>query len=834
MTSRLISFAGKINSFSKTVLYGNNSNLGSLGRRYYYQPPTWEINDTSKLNNITRPIEEEMNKDYNQGIIWVNNLYPIKVSRLDFRSLLFHIPITKKLNSIFPEDIQIISIEKRIKEGGAYIHFQYKDPKIEKLLKIKEKEEKIKESDEDDDTETIKEIEHLKEEAKDIITSHGLDKEAAHAITESYPLSESDIIKNRELSLLRTSKRLQMLFEQSNKHFHFARKPARCMLVQGKPFVDDIDYKLPSYTLRITFKGAEMTVDDLYRQVRPYGHISDIYISSKDPKVAYVIFQRMEGAIATRNCLHQKFLQEHGTTLYIEYEQMLRINMIKEQFSKHPRIMIPLIGLLATLLTILLFNPLREYFINRRLSEPYVFDEIDEWQTRDEEKKLLSHFNYPPNSIVMLCAPKGSGKSSMIDKILQDRINTLLVDCSQDVNNSDEEFVENFSKAIGFFPSFGFYGNLSGIFDAIIPTGKSAFHSTTAYQIQTILKILDDCLTKKSMEFPLNPHEPYTYPLIVIDGLFGMIQAMENKEKANIIMDSIIQWAITSTQRGNSHVVFISSDPFGQDTLKKYLDNRGGGQINTIQLADVSPSSAKTYIKTKLDQSKTSISDGEMNQIVEILGGRYYDLNILSQRLVSGEPVNEALRSMIQKAVADIRGEGFGLSKRTEKGAKEQLKWTRPQLWETMKRVANLNFVSYDDLLFNVFLGDESSLNNLITSGLLRFQSIESERMVTGYSPLYCAAFKEMVNDVEFNVGMDILVQKARIEEEYSKLSKVEDELLKIKHLNSQTWFEPAAIGKRRKLLEEKMRDHVSKIEVRENILKSHQQFQKLSQQQAK
>ncbi|EGC35068.1 hypothetical protein DICPUDRAFT_47921 [Dictyostelium purpureum] len=739
-------------------------------------PPTWEEKDNNQhLNTITTPEEEDATSNIKDSILWVNHLYPIKVSRLDFRSLLFHIPITKKLNSLFPEDIKILSIEKRIKEGGAYIHFQYDSSKPE--------------------------------------------------------------YNTPELVM----EKLKKIFAMEKKHFHFASRPAQCKLVYGRPFVEDIDYRFPSTTLKITFKGSEMSIDDMFRLFRPYGHIRDIHftspVPSKDgPRQAIIVFKRMEGAIATRNCLHNKYFPEFNTTLYMDYEQQMRINKLKDQFSKHPKIMIPLAGILATLLTILLFNPLREFFMERRMDEVFYFDHIDEeWQDRIEQKVLDTHFNYPPNSIVMISAPKGSGKSSLIDKVLEGRHNTLLVDCNQEVNNTDEEFIESFSKDIGFFPSYSLYSSFGSLMDAIIPTGKGAFHSTTNYQMQTILKLLDEVLIKKSKHFPDDPHQPYEYPLIVIDGFFGMIAAMESKEKANIIMDSIIQWAITSTQRGHAHVVFLSSDSFAGDVIKKYLDNRGGGQISTVQLGDVNPNMAINYIKKRI--GSTPITEDEMKVVVDTLGGRYYDLNVLSQRMIAGDTVPRALSNMIAKAVSEIRAEGFGLSKRAEEksagGTKgDKLKWTRPQLWETIKKIAESNYVSYDDLLFNVFLGDESSLNNLIMSGILRFQSIDNERKVTAYSPLYCAAFKQMVNDLEFNVGMDILVQKARIEEELSKLSKVEDELIKLKNLTSQTWFEPTSVKKRRELLEDKLKDHVTKIETRENILKRHSQFQKLLHQQ--
>ncbi|GAM16850.1 hypothetical protein SAMD00019534_000250 [Acytostelium subglobosum LB1] len=768
-SSSLIVRSAIISSSSYSTSLSTFKQQQQQQQRYYsYARPTWE-NNSGKLNIQTsandfvevNPITKERDIE---GLLWVNNLYPIKISRFDFRSLLFHIPITAKLRTMMPDDIEIISFERRFKEGGAYIHFR-------KMT-----------TDPNENVENIAQV-------------------------------------------------ISSLFVLNNKHFHFASSPARAMLVRGRPLVEDIDSSIPSFVLKVYFKGSEMSTDTLYRIIRPYGHIKYIHTPENQPKDApkfvHVAFKRLEGAIAARNCLHNKYFPELGTTVFMDYVLMMRINKLKDMFSNHPRIMIPLIGILATVLTLVLFNPLREWFMERKLSEKIFFAEIEEWQTRTEEKLLNSHFNYRPNSIVVISAPKGSGKSSLVDKIMQDRENTLLIDCNQEVNNSDEEFIENLSKDVGFFPSFSFYATVSGWMEAILPIGKGVFHSSTATQLQTILKLLDSCLEKREKTFPEDSHTPFPYPLIVIDGFFGMIQAMENKEKANIIMDSIIQWSITVTIKGTAHVVFISSDPFASDTIKKHLVSRGGGQSTTIHLGDVPPHSAREYIRHRLGRD---LSAQDYDHIINTLGGRYSDLNYMAQRIMSGYEVDKVLHSMVSKCVGEIRSDGFGLSKRSDAKLKEkeQPKWTRPQLWETIKRIAENKYVSYDDLLFNVFLGDQSSLNNLITSNILRFQSIDNERMVTSYSPLYCAAFQSMVDDVEFCVGMDIFAQKSRIEEELQKLSKVEDELIKIKNLSANNWwFEEIGLKKRRQLLEKKMKEHVAKIETREKILKNHMNFQK-------
>lgn len=50
-----------------------------------------------------------------------------------------------------------------------------------------------------------------------------------------------------------------------------------------------------------------------------------------------------------------------GTTLLVDYVAVKRMSWLKEQFDKHPRIMLPLVGVLATILSLILFDPIRSY-----------------------------------------------------------------------------------------------------------------------------------------------------------------------------------------------------------------------------------------------------------------------------------------------------------------------------------------------------------------------------------------------------------------------------------------------------------------------------------------
>lgn len=108
----------------------------------------------------------------------------------------------------------------------------------------------------------------------------------------------------------------------------FNFQPVRAFLVKGEPFLEDIVSRFPTPKLRIEFiNGDPVSVEKLYKHLRPYGRIYDIALYpnphvSKDPaRYAIVQFTRMRSATSARNCLHGHII--HGTRLNVLYERQL-------------------------------------------------------------------------------------------------------------------------------------------------------------------------------------------------------------------------------------------------------------------------------------------------------------------------------------------------------------------------------------------------------------------------------------------------------------------------------------------------------------------------------
>lgn len=677
--------------------------------------PTWELMQNSAVKN--------------RIVLWVNNLYPIKVNRLDIRSVLFHIPITKKLTAMFPDDFKVISIEKRIKEGGAYVHV-----------------------------------------------------EMPEGLTEQTAFDQIDTI-----------------FRTQPKHFHAASRPARVERVLGRPLVDDMDRKIPSDLVKITPRGvgASLDIDDIYRLFRRYGKIHDIIVppSTKDQPQNYIqlYFYRLEGAIAARNCLH-KAASPSGTVMLVDYVTMRRMGWIKEQFDKHPKIMFPLVGLLATILTVVLFDPLRSWFMERKLKKVHkepahsLVEVMMTWDARgEEEESLRGHLNSSPKGITVLTAPKGAGKSALVSSVLRGRENVVHVDFSQVDAIPDADFIDYIAGSVGYFPNFSFMSQASSWLELLpLGTSKGAFSWNAHSQLQSILSCLERALRSASVRATKEGHNHP--PVVVFDGVLECLRSMENKEEANMLLDMIIHFSVTVSQKkALSHVLIVSHDHTAVEAIKKLASKKGGNKLHAIRIGDIRTEAALEFVRIcvkALPNNEKEDIEGDLQFAVSKLGGRLSDLENLVQKVASGSTAVEAVGQMVQAAIGEIRTEGFGLTRGKtllKTATDKDLKWSQAQLWKTIRKIAAHDIIAYDDLLFNVFGGNVNALNALLNTNLLRI----SGNGVTAYSPLYRSAFIEMVSDKSISEAMDIVVTKASLEESIQQLGRVEDELLKLKSLKS-------------------------------------------------
>ena len=147
----------------------------------------------------------------------------------------------------------------------------------------------------------------------------------------------------------------------------------RTFLVRGKPWLEDL-YRFPSTRVRVEYlpsepggEAAELSQETLYSIFRKYGKLTDIATQPSDskvlPKYALLNFRSGSHAIMAKNCMHGFTLPAEdgggkaGTVLKLAYEQKIKAHWIREWLFNHPRIVIPVLGILVGGISIAIFDP---------------------------------------------------------------------------------------------------------------------------------------------------------------------------------------------------------------------------------------------------------------------------------------------------------------------------------------------------------------------------------------------------------------------------------------------------------------------------------------------
>eukprot|EP01103_Thecamoeba_quadrilineata_P016190 TRINITY_DN5344_c0_g1_i1.p1 TRINITY_DN5344_c0_g1~~TRINITY_DN5344_c0_g1_i1.p1 ORF type:complete len:712 (-),score=130.66 TRINITY_DN5344_c0_g1_i1:21-2156(-) len=677
-----------------------------------YRPPSFLRCCATTSPSETDPRIGNRNLDQVKGLLWFENVYPPKIARIDIRQQFTTHNHEELIPALMPSGIRIVNMHPRFKEGGVIVDFE------------------------------------LTPEWGGSRTAH----EAAEII--------SDHLK-------------------SGRHFaKFSTYPVHAHEIKGVPFKEDLLSVYPSARIRIEFYGGSSDpVDGLSKEIlfsllRPYGRVNSItlFTPKEGPRYAEVVYRRVGSAVAARNCLHR--MQIRGTTMLINYEPFIKSGYFTDLAVKYPRFLIPLVIGLIGLATYLVFDPLRVFNITNkithRLSVPDILGgKSDETESQEENKSMLGkvrhlllrywtkpllnllNFNldqelYPemdktdvaritqflhtePTKVLLLSGPRGSGRTSLVRRLTQNRRNVLTISVTQMLERGDDEFLNNLSKSLGFSPSFGAIKNFASILDALTPGASKAASDAKMNQV---LKMLD-CTSKaliniskanrpekrkkqKNLEKENGsdqvhrPEEDNYVPTIVIDGF-----TFENKNKHDNFLDILALWSVILTSSQLARVLFIVDEPLAEENLSPSMPDV---MTETIVLNDCPPENVKDYLHTRLPQLK----EEELNKAVSILGGRFNDMLSFVKKLDGGDSTDDAIEEIVAAHTVVLKAL---LHQRRNplagRDGKSAITLPRPQLWRVMLLLAAspTGKVRYDDVLFSIFKGDDVSLRFLVRAG---------------------------------------------------------------------------------------------------------------------
>ncbi|KAJ1338264.1 RNA12-like protein [Microdochium nivale] len=681
----------------------------------------------------------------------------------------------------------------------------------------------------------------------------------------------------------------KLLSEKRIKPFFSPFRSVQAGLVRGIPWLEDL-HRFPRGRLRVDFvppkpgdEAVELSQEDLYSMFRRYGKIAEIISQPWDskvlPKFAYVDFAIVRDAIMARNCLHGFIVPEvkgggkSGTKLRMSYEERTKQHRAWDWMSNHPRIVIPLLVALLTGLTVVIFDPIREFFVKAHVTRRFRLSDsrFYRWarqQTTDlftfhrdksEQAGLEAIWTHRQDLIeqirkwlmetaetfVIVQGPRGSGKKELVlEQALKDRNNILVIDCKPIVEARGESAtIKQLGSAVGYRPIFSWANSMSSMIDLAVQgtTGvKAGFSETLESQLQKILHTTAGALTEISLsarhktdsdaalpdDAYLEAH-PEKRPVVVIENFL-------HKGDGNaIVYEKISEFAAAMVQSNVAHVIFLANDSSYTKPLTKALPDR---VFRTAALGDLTPDVAKRFILSHVEQTreekkaeKEAEEEGDeeklkqvyvrpnlrnLDEALAILGGRLTDLEFLARRLKSGQTPKQAVDEITDQAASEIL-KMFLLPGRISTDAEHS--WSVEQVWYLVKALAKKESLRYNEILLSDTFkssvsapNGESALEGLASVELISVRTrMGRPESIVVGKPVYQAAFERLVGDPVLTAKLDFTILSELVKVEAKNIEKVEAELTTLAALPRQ----PAAIAPRVTYLLSKLEVSQRKIE---------------------
>ncbi|KAI0862467.1 RNA12 protein [Xylaria cubensis] len=659
----------------------------------------------------------------------------------------------------------------------------------------------------------------------------------------------------------------KLLAEKPIKPFYSPFRGVQAGLVQGVPWLEDLQ-RFPKSRLRVEFvpknpgeEAVELSQETLYSMFRRYGSIAEIssqpWDSKAVPKYAYVDFAFVRDAVMARNCLHGFVVPEElgggkfGTKFRISYERRTKPHRIWDWITNHPRIVIPVLVALLTGLTVVIFDPIRTFFVKTHVSRKYRLsnNRLYRWLRKqtsdifafrragDEQAGLNAVWSHRKDLIeqiqawlmesaetfIVVQGPRGSGKKELIlEQALKDRQNVLLIDCKQIIEARGESaIIKKMASEVGYRPIFSWANSMSSMIDLGIQstTGvKAGFSETLDSQLQKILNTAATALrtlglesrSKNDSDASLPPDayleaHPEKRAVVVVDNF------VYKSEENSIIYEKIANWAAALVQSDVAHVVFLANDSSYTKVLSKSLPDR---VFRQVALGDLSPDVAKWFILGHItagtqDSEKTDnegdrdLKENEkiantpdlagLDDCIGTLGGRLTDLEYLARRIKVGQSPKQAVAEITEQSASEILKMFLLPGKATGDG---EHKWSMEQAWYLVNLLSKKDTLRYNEVLLSDTFSSsltapdgESALEGLANAELITVRSNAGRpHSITAGKPVYQAAFRQLAGDKVLSAKMELARLKELVKIEGANIDKAEKELALLGSLPNQPW----------------------------------------------
>ncbi|PQE09927.1 Mitochondrial escape 2 protein [Rutstroemia sp. NJR-2017a BVV2] len=628
-------------------------------------------------------------------------------------------------------------------------------------------------------------------------------------------------------------------------------------------------------------EAAELSQETLYSLFRRYGKIAEISSQPSDskilPKYAILDFAQIRHSVMARNCLHGFKVAEEmgggkaGTQLRLSFESKMKAHHISDWILNHPRVMIPLFAAVIATFTVAVFDPIRTFFIKAHIDHAFNLkdNKIYAWfatqatdifrSHRAEEASLSAIWDDRKQSIediqtwlmetadtfIVVQGPRGSGKKELVmDQALKGRPNTLLIDCKPiQEAHGDSATIAAAAATVGYRPVFSWMNSISSLVDLAAQGTigvKSGFSETLDTQLAKIWQNTATALKQVALQHRkkddkdahladddwLEAH-PECRPAVVIDNF------LHKSEESSVVYDKISEWAAGLTTSNIAHVIFLTTDISFSKSLSKALPDRVFRQVS---LGDITPQVAKKYVishleldqedsadpKVKLSEAQHREDLRELDECIEVLGGRLTDLEFLARRLKTGQTPKRAVAEIVEQSASEIM-KMYLLA--ADKGDR---KWSVEQAWYLVKSLAEFETLRYNQvLLSNTFASSltpsasngENVLEALSAAELITIKNYKGRpQSIKAGKPVYQAAFRMLSEDRVLRSRLDLALLTELTKIETKNIDKYETELNMLGQLPKQ----PREVGPRIQFLLSKLAASQQKVEAWEKEMGVH------------
>ena len=312
---------------------------------------------------------------------------------------------------------------------------------------------------------------------------------------------------------------------------------------------------------------------------------------------------------------------------------------------------------------------------------------------------------------------------------------------------------------------------------------------------------------------------PECRPVVVVDNF------LHKNEESSVVYDKMSEWAASLTTSNVAHVIFLTNDISYSKSLTKALPDR---VFRQIALGDISPEVARKFVITHLDSDNPPSATGdaekltpsqrrsdlnELDQCIEVLGGRLTDLEFFARRLKTGQTPNRAVLEIIDQSSSEIL-KLFLLTT-----GKSDAKYSMEQAWFLIKSLAENDNLRYNEvLLSNTFSSSinpsasnaETAIESLSAAELISIKTYKGRpQTIKAGKPVYQAAFKLLTEDRVLKSRLDLAILTELTKIETKTIDKYETELNMLGSLPKQ----PREVAPRVQFLLSKLQASQAKIQ---------------------